>query len=127
MFHSSVDLSSSEDKIVAMKWVALLACLALLATGCATKPPPLPPLAQADIVSMTKAGVPDEEIIRRIDATRTVFHLGTEDVVRLRDEGVSSRVIDYMLETYARAEAERARRQAYYDYDAYYYHSHFFH
>lgn len=95
-----------------MKTLALLAS-ALLMAGCASnKPPPPPPLTQADIISMVKAGVPDEEIINRIDATRTVFRLGSSDVVMLRNEGVSDRVVNYMLDTYTRAVAAAEQRRA---------------
>ena len=69
---------------------------------------------------MTKAGMGDEDIIRRIDATRTVFRLGADDVVRLRNEGVTERVVNYMLDTYVRYVAAEQRRQDYYDYDYYY-------
>jgi hypothetical protein len=46
---------------------------------------------------MTKAGLTDEEIMRRIDDTRTVFRLSSNDVILLRQEGVSDRVVTYML------------------------------
>jgi hypothetical protein len=93
-----------------------LALLGLLVAGCATTPR-LPPLTQADIISMTKAGATDEDIIRRIDATRTVFVLSADDVVRLRKEGVSDRVVTYMLDTYTRAAvAEERRRSEYYNF-----------
>ena len=42
------------------------------------------------------------------------------DVVRLRNEGVSDRVVNYMLDTYARYVADQQRRQDYYDYDWHY-------
>lgn len=102
-----------------MKTLALLSVVVVLAIGCATRPRPAP-LTQADIISMVKAGVPDEEIIRRIDDTRTVFRLSSDDVVRLRNEGVSDRVVNYMLDTYTRYVAAQERRNAYYDYDWHY-------
>ena len=102
-----------------MKTLILLSIIAVFALGCATKPRPAT-LAQADIISMVKVGVADEEIIRRIDATRTVFRLGSEDVISLRNEGVSDRVVNYMLDTYARYVAEQQRRQDYYDADWHY-------
>jgi hypothetical protein len=102
-----------------MKTLLLLSALALLAVGCATKPRPQP-LTQADVISMVKAGVADEEIIRRIDGTRTVFRLSSDDVLRLRNEGVSDRVVNYMLDTYARYVADQQRRADYYDYDWHY-------
>jgi hypothetical protein len=96
-----------------------LAFAAAFAIGCATTPRPAP-LTQADIISMVKAGVTDEEIMRRIDYTRTVFRLSSDDVIRLRNEGVSDRVVNFMLETYTRAVAAEQRRQ-----DAYYYDFHY--
>jgi hypothetical protein len=97
-----------------MRWAVALMALALL--GCATTRVKYEPLTKADIISLTKAGVTDDEIIVRIDQTRTVFVLTADDVVTLREEGVSARVIDYMLETRVRAAAEEERRRARYDY-----------
>ena len=71
-------------------------------------------------MSMVKAGMTDEEIIRRIDATRTVFRLSSDDVINLRKEGVSDRVVNYMLDTYTRYVAAEQRRQDYYDDDWHY-------
>src|SRR3989442_11451095 len=102
-----------------MKITWLIALAAILAVGCATTPRPAP-LTQADVISMTKAGMTDEEIIRRIDATRTVFRLSSDDVVNLRKEGVSDRVVTYMLDTYTRYVAAEQRRQDCYDYDWHY-------
>ena len=89
-----------------------MSLLALLVMSCAThRPPPPPPLTQADVISMVKMSVPDEEIMRRIDDTRTVFRLSSEDVVRLRTEGLSDRLVSFMLDTYARAAAAEQRRR----------------
>jgi hypothetical protein len=86
--------------------------LILLVVGCAThKPAPPPPLTEADVISMVKMSVPDDEIMRRIDETRTVFRLSSEDVVRLRNEGLSDRLVSFMLDTYARAAAAAQRQQ----------------
>lgn len=111
-----------------MKRALTLVAIALLLTGCATKPPPPPPLTQADIISMAKAGLGDEEIIQRIDNSLTVFRLNANDVVTLHNEGVSDRVIDYMLGTYTRAAVAEQRRRdlSYYPYYPYYYNFGFF-
>ena len=100
-----------------MTRVLAIAFVAAFVIGCATTPRPIP-LTQADIMSMVKAGVPDEEIMRRIDDTRTVFRLSSDDVIRLRNEGVSDRIVNYMLDTYTRAIAAEQRRQdsSYYDF-----------
>lgn len=97
-----------------MKLLTLL--IVLLGIGCATKPRPAP-LGQADIISMTKAGVSDEEIIKRIDLSRSLFRLGSQDVIFLHDQGVSDRVINYMLDTYAKYVAAEQRRQDRWDED----------
>jgi hypothetical protein len=92
----------------------------LLLAGCATTPPPAP-VSLADVISMTKAGLTDNEIIRRIDETRTVFRLGSDDVVRLRQEGVTDPVVNYMLDTYTHyVVAEQRRRDAVYADDYYF-------
>jgi len=93
----------------------------LVLAGCATTPPPPPPLTQTDVISMVNAGLTDEDIMRRIDATRTVFRLSSEDVIRLRNEGLSDRLVNFMLDTYARAAMAAQRRQ-----DAYYYNDFYF-
>ena len=92
--------------------ILFAALLVTFVMGCAThKPAPPPPLTQADIISMVKMSVPDDEIMRRIDETRTVFRLSSEDVIRLRNEGLSDRLVSFMLDTYARAAAAEQRRR----------------
>ena len=102
-----------------MKTLLSVGLLTVLAVGCATAPRPAP-LSQADIISMVKAEVTDEEIVRRIEESRTVFRLSSDDVVRLRNEGVSDRVVNHMMDTYTRYIAAAERRAAYYDYDWHY-------
>lgn len=77
-------------------------------------------MSLADVISMTKGGMPDADIIQRIEGSHTVFRLGVADVTLLHKEGVSERVINYMMETYPRAIAEEQRRQDYYFYGGYY-------
>lgn len=92
----------------------LLTVLCALTFGCATlRPPPL--LTQADVISMIKAGLSDEEVMRRIDATGTVFRLSGDDVVRLRQEGLSDRLVTFMMDTYTRAAVDQQRRQEMYN------------
>ena len=101
------------------KQFGVILLIAILAAGCATVPRPTP-LTQADVISMTKAGVTDDDIISRIEKTRTVFKLGASDVVRLREEGVSEPVVNHMLETYTRAVVNEQRRRDYDYYGDYY-------
>ena len=71
--------------------------------GCAPKEPvfigvPVP-LSQQEVIEMTEAGATDEEIIREINDTQTVYSLTVRDIERLKAEGVSEGVINYMNET----------------------------
>ncbi len=60
---------------------------------------------------MSKAGSSNVEIIQRVKDTRTVFKLSSDDVVRLRNEGVSNGVVTYLLDTYTRAAMAEQRRR----------------
>ena len=99
-----------------MKAICFLLLATLLAVGCATNKRPRPPLlGQADVISLVKAGESDESIMRRIDASGTVFNLSADDIVFLRKEGVSDRLVTFMNDTRTRAAVEEERRRSYYD------------
>jgi hypothetical protein len=85
--------------------IPLVAALCVL--GCATPPRPAP-LSLAEIISMSKAGLRDAEIIKRVDQSRTVYRLTSADVLLLRQEGVSEGVVNYLLDRYTRYEVNRA-------------------
>ena len=53
----------------------------------------------SDVIVLSKAGVSDDIIIEKIRTTGSVFNLSVEEVEALRREGVSSRVVNYMLNT----------------------------
>jgi len=111
-----------------VKNVLLPFVAALWLVGCATAPRPQP-LSLVDIISMSKVGLADAEIISRIDATRTVVRLTSEQVLLLRKEGVSEGVVNYLLDTYPRYELARAREyyRSRYSYSigfGYWHHSH---
>lgn len=57
------------------------------------------PLEVADVKALAKAGVSDDLIISQIHNSRTVYHLGTSDIIALKTAGVSERVIDFMINT----------------------------
>ncbi len=53
----------------------------------------------SDVIVLSKAGVSDDIIIDKIRKTGSVFDLSIEEVEALRKEGVSARVVNYMLDT----------------------------
>jgi hypothetical protein len=63
-------------------------------------PAPQPqPLTVADIKSLTKSGVSDDNIIIQINNTHTVYHLDANAIIDLSNAGVSQRVISNMINT----------------------------
>jgi Glycine zipper len=57
------------------------------------------PLTVADVKALAKAGISDDLIISQIRNSRTVYHLGTADIIDLKNSGVSEKVIDFMINT----------------------------
>ena len=57
------------------------------------------PLSVADVTAMSKAQVNDDTIIAQIINSHTVYHLSATDIIGLHDNGVSQRVIDFMVNT----------------------------
>ncbi|MFA5038817.1 MAG: hypothetical protein WC732_03965 [Candidatus Omnitrophota bacterium] len=53
----------------------------------------------SDIIVLVKAGVNDDAIIDKISKTRSVFLLTAEETTLLSKEGVSNRIINFMLRT----------------------------
>lgn len=52
-----------------------------------------------DIISLHQAGVSDDKIIELIQKTNSRYMLNTYKIDRLKEAGVSDRVINYMLNT----------------------------
>ena len=57
------------------------------------------PLTVPDVEALAKAGIGDDLIVSQIRNSRTVYHLTTADIIALKNNGVSERVIDYMINT----------------------------
>lgn len=62
----------------------------------------------AEVVAMHNAGLSDDEMIRRIEATKVTFALTDDQEKTLQDRGVSRRVID-RLHTVNRAPQQPVR------------------
>lgn len=56
-------------------------------------------LGISDIIVLSKAGLSDSDIIAKIAETGSVYRLSVEEIEALRKEGVSSRVVNYMMST----------------------------
>jgi hypothetical protein len=56
-------------------------------------------LGISDIIVLSKTGVSDDAIIDKIAKTGSVFDLTVEEIEALRKEGVSSRVVNFMIDT----------------------------
>ncbi len=52
-----------------------------------------------DIINMTKVGVESDVIRHQIKVTRSMFELDTNQIIRLKEEGVDNKVIKSMIET----------------------------
>ena len=57
------------------------------------------PLTINDVIKLSQGGVNDDTIIRYLQQTDTSYNLSQSQIERLQREGVSQRVINYMVET----------------------------
>jgi hypothetical protein len=60
------------------------------------------PMTVNDVILMTRAQVGSEVIKRQIDATRSRFLLTTEEIIRLKKEGVADEVLTAMIDSGSR-------------------------
>lgn len=56
------------------------------------------PITISDIIKLAQGGINDETIIRYIHSTKTTYHLTQAQIRRLRQGGVSQRVIKYIFD-----------------------------
>ena len=53
----------------------------------------------SDIQVMSQSGISNAVIIAQINATHSHFHLSSEEIIQLKNEGVDEKVIQYMIST----------------------------
>jgi len=58
-----------------------------------------PPLSVNDVVAMVKDSVGDDVIIDQIQASESYFRLTKNEIIKLKKEGVSGKVISAMINT----------------------------
>lgn len=56
-------------------------------------------LSLNDIKAMTRAGINEDIIIGQIQSTHSVYYLNANQIIDLKNSGVSQKVIDYMVNT----------------------------
>ena len=57
------------------------------------------PLSLNDVKALAKAGLSDDTIIAQITVSHTVYHVSATDIIDLHANGVSQRVIDFIVNT----------------------------
>ena len=57
------------------------------------------PLTVNDVIKLSEGGVSDDTIIRYMKQTGTTYDLSQAQINRMREKGVSRRVINYMINT----------------------------
>jgi hypothetical protein len=90
-----------------------LAAVLLLPAGCATTGAagPFKTVTVDQIVQMSKAGTPSDDIIKQIAESGTIYRLNASQLADLRQAGVSDQVINYMQQTYLDAVRRDQARQ----------------
>lgn len=78
----------------------------LLSTGCANVLE-RGPVTVEQIIEMSRNGTDTPIILAKIQEAGTVYRLSGSRLAMLRSEGVPDPVLDYMLQTYLRAERQR--------------------
>jgi hypothetical protein len=57
------------------------------------------PMRPADVIALVKSGLSDDVITSQIRSSRMVFHLSTAEIIDLKNNGVSDKVINFMINT----------------------------
>ena len=56
-------------------------------------------LTNADIVRMMKAGIPESVIVRKIQVSQPAFGTSANDLIELKNQGASERILGAMLDS----------------------------
>jgi len=109
-------------------YLIFIAIGAIIIQGCiVSRPQPVyyTPVTVSDILKMTKDGVPTNDIINEMQKSHTVYWIKADQLAKLKGEGVSDSVINYMEETHIEAVRQnQALQNASYwwpGWDGYYY------
>jgi len=106
-----------------LRFFILIVSLSILC-GCATYSYQYPPVTIEEIIKLSKDKIPAEQIIDKIKRSQTAYRLSADEIVEMKNAGVDSNVIDYMLRTYedaVRREQELQDWRNWQFYNGYYY------
>ena len=56
-------------------------------------------MSPADVKALVKAGTADATIISQMQQARMVFRLTTQEIIDLKENGVSNKVLEFMVNT----------------------------
>ena len=82
------------------------------ATSAADSPAPKLPYGADDVLKLTRAQVSEDVTLNYVRNSGTIYNLAPNDIVYLRNEGVSDRVINTMLDQRKTVPAETAAQAA---------------
>ena len=74
--------------------------IAFLAACAGMRGATIPPVTVEEVVQMSQAGVPADQIIEKMRQSQTIYRLEASKLADLRDKGVPDKVINYMQQTY---------------------------
>ena len=102
----SAPKANGRNLVASLKALSLLFFAGLLLTGCATqsqvaKPPAGPTLAE--VQAMVQNHVSDATIISQIQTSSTRYHLTADQIISLKQAGVSDAVLNALINTASKA------------------------
>jgi hypothetical protein len=109
------------DTINKLRYFVLLTPFLILC-GCATYSYQYPPVTIEEIIKLSKERMPAEQIIDKIKRSQTAYRLSADEIVEMKNVGVDSKVIDYMLRTYEDAVRREQELQDWRNWQFYYGH-----
>jgi len=84
--------------VLASAWVLAFGAVAKSDSALQTESPPKLPYGVADVLKLSQAKVGEDVISSYIQNSGTVYNLGPSDIVYLKEQGVSERIVNQMLE-----------------------------
>ena len=88
-------------------------CLAISFLGCSTlRGHKTVPMTLEDVVRLSREGETAESIIEKLKESKTAVLLKADEVVELKEQGVASEVIDYMIVSYVQRQMRNTKWKA---------------